>query len=179
VLDPESYERECECDWTVGAFMLARREALYSGGFMDERFFLYSDEPDLCLRLKRAGWRVMHSPAMTIVHHAGKAGVKPRLTAQEALARRLYAEKHFGLPHRLLYIGALVLRYGLRGTGQRDPARRSAARRGLLTLLGLGEPPFEAPPKTSVRGGDLSAERRAPSPVPGGAGVKGQRAGRA
>ena len=30
-----SYERECECDWTSGSFMLARREALLSAGCMD------------------------------------------------------------------------------------------------------------------------------------------------
>ena len=45
----------------VGSYMLARREALFGAGFMDERFFLYSDEPDLCLRIRRAGWRIVHS----------------------------------------------------------------------------------------------------------------------
>ena len=44
------------CDWTVGSFMLARREAIESAGWLDERLFLYSDEPDLGLRIKRAGW---------------------------------------------------------------------------------------------------------------------------
>jgi GT2 family glycosyltransferase len=34
--------------------MFARREALWSAGLMDERFFIYSEEPDLCLRMKRA-----------------------------------------------------------------------------------------------------------------------------
>ena len=34
--------------------MFCRREALLSAGLMDERFFIYSDEPDLCLRIKRA-----------------------------------------------------------------------------------------------------------------------------
>src|SRR4029078_2118354 len=49
-LDMAVYEREVECDWTSGSFMLARREALLSAGLMDERFFIYSEEPDLCLR---------------------------------------------------------------------------------------------------------------------------------
>src|SRR5262249_6260020 len=113
-LDLSLYDAERECDWTVGAYMLARREALFGAGVMDERFFLFSDEPDLCLRIRRAGWRVIHSPAMTIVHHAGKAGAKPRLFAQEVLARRIYARKHFAPAHRMLYVGALIARYGLR-----------------------------------------------------------------
>ena len=29
---------------------------------MDERFFIYCEEPDLCLRIKRAGWEVQHLP---------------------------------------------------------------------------------------------------------------------
>ena len=149
-LDPDRYERECECDWTVGAFMLARREALFSGGFMDERFFLYSDEPDLCLRMHQSGWRIVHSPAMTIVHHANKAGVNPILEAQDAFSRRLYAEKHFPPLRRFLYLGALVLRYALRATVPRDADTRSAARRSLSTLLGRSEPPFGEPPSTSV-----------------------------
>jgi GT2 family glycosyltransferase len=150
VLDPGEYERERECDWTVGAFMLARREALLSAGFMDERFFLYCDEPDLCLRMRQAGWRILHSPAMTIVHHAGKAGVKPRLAAQEAYARRLYAEKHFGRAHRAAYLGALGVRYGLRASVGSDPQRRAASRSALGAVLGRTEPPFGPPPPTSI-----------------------------
>jgi N-acetylglucosaminyl-diphospho-decaprenol L-rhamnosyltransferase len=153
-LDLEHYEQERECDWTVGAFMLARREALFGAGFMDERFFLFSDEPDLCLRIRRAGWRILHSPAMTIVHHAGKAGAKPRLFAQEVLARRIYAEKHFAAPHRFLYVAALVARYGLRavvpnGTPQATQ-RREASREAVRMLLSRTAPPFGPPPPTSI-----------------------------
>jgi N-acetylglucosaminyl-diphospho-decaprenol L-rhamnosyltransferase len=153
-LDLDRYDEERECDWTVGAYMLARREALFSAGFMDERFFLYSDEPDLCLRIRHAGWRIVHSPAMTIVHHAGKAGWKPKLLAQEVFARRLYAEKHFAAPHRALFLTALVARYGLRAViANRSPegsARRTAARAAVLTLLNRATPPFGPPPPTSI-----------------------------
>ena len=51
-LDTDMYDREVECDWTSGSFMLARREAIESAGFFDERFFMYSDETDLCRRVK-------------------------------------------------------------------------------------------------------------------------------
>ena len=57
-----STSQEQECDWTVGAFLFLRREALLSAGLMDERFFLFSDEPDLCLRIKR-GWLAHRAPA--------------------------------------------------------------------------------------------------------------------
>lgn len=153
----DEYEREQECDWTVGSYMLVRREALRSAGFMDERFFLYSEETDLCLRIRRAGWRIVHSPAMTIVHHAGKAGIDGRLVAQEAYARRIYAAKHFAAAQRLLYLGAVTARYGVRSVAPGGRPRRTASRRALRTLVGLQAPPFGAPPRTSID----------PSTVPG------------
>jgi GT2 family glycosyltransferase len=144
VLDPGAYAREGVCGWTSGSFLLARREALLAAGLLDERFFLYCEEPDLCLRVKRAGWQVRHLPQMTIRHHAGRGGVRPRMAAQEAYARRQYARKHFGAPHRTLYLGALALRYGLR-----IPSRRGSAQ--ALAALGRARGPFIEPPPTAVR----------------------------
>jgi hypothetical protein len=87
---------------------------------------------------------------MTIVHHANKAGVNSTLEAQGAYSRRIYAEKHFPPTRRLLFFGAMALRYALRATVPRDPDVRSAARRSLSTLLGRSEPPFGDPPGTSI-----------------------------
>ena len=56
-LDPSRYEHEVPCDWTTGAFMLVRREVIESVGYMDERFFLYCEETDYCLRIHRRGGR--------------------------------------------------------------------------------------------------------------------------
>lgn len=155
VLDLSEYDHEQACDWTVGAFMLARREALLSAGIMDERFFLQSEEPDLCLRIKRAGWEVRHLPTMTIVHHAGKAGRDPRMAAQDAYSRRQYARKHFSAAHRTLYLSAIGTRHAVRaalpGKGSNGSlARRTAARRALRTLFGDASPPFCHPPQAAL-----------------------------
>jgi N-acetylglucosaminyl-diphospho-decaprenol L-rhamnosyltransferase len=155
VLDPDRYEREGECDWTSGSFMLARREALLSTGLLDERSFIYSEEPDLCLRVKRAGWQVRHMPQMTIVHHAGKGGEQPQMVAQDAYTRKQYAHRHFGPIYRTLYLSACGLRHLIRATGvgapqHCAPARRRGALRALLTLAGRTEPPFGVPPPTAV-----------------------------
>jgi N-acetylglucosaminyl-diphospho-decaprenol L-rhamnosyltransferase len=150
----EEYEHERLCDWTSGSFMLTRREALESAGLMDERFFIYSEEPDLSLRMKRAGWETRHLPLMTILHHEGKAGISDRMLAQDAYARFQYARKHFALPHRALYGGALFLRYVLRTvvspSGSVSHERRAANQRALRTLLGREQPPFGAPPSQAL-----------------------------
>jgi GT2 family glycosyltransferase len=155
-LDPTVYEREVDCDWTSGSFMVARREALESAGFMDERFFIYSEEPDLCLRMKKAGWTIRHLPDMTILHHAGKAGRNPRVTAQEAFARKQLARKHFSPLHRVAYTAALGLGLLLRaavpsrGTA-RSAGRTVAARAGLRVILGVDGSPFGPPPGQAVQ----------------------------
>jgi len=154
-LNPSAYRQEGECDWPTGAFLLVRREALQSAGLLDERFFLLCEEPDLCLRVKRAGWQVRYLPQMTIVHHAGKHRASPRMLAQEAYARKQYARKHFNTAYRALFLAALGMRYLIRaaGPGRGDAdriARREGARRALWTLVGRAEPPFGPPPRTAV-----------------------------
>lgn len=153
-LDMDLYEREHRCDWTSGSFMLTRREALLSAGLLDERFFIYSEETDLCLRVKEAGWDIRHLPAMTIVHHAGKGGVRPKMVAQDAYARHQYARKHFTEPRRTAYLGAVLARHALRaavpGRGEEWETRRQAARTAIRTLIGRAEPPFGQPPETAV-----------------------------
>jgi N-acetylglucosaminyl-diphospho-decaprenol L-rhamnosyltransferase len=155
VLEPELYEREVDCDWTSGSYMLARREALLSAGLLEERFFIYSEEPDLCLRMKRSGWQVRHLPQMTIVHHAGKGGVRPRMIAQDAYTRKQYARKHFTPAYGNLYLSACGLRSLIRAAGASvlksdADAHREGASWALGCLTGRREPPFGAPPPTAV-----------------------------
>jgi GT2 family glycosyltransferase len=114
-LDPEPYERETDCDWATGAFMLLRREALEGAGLLDERFFMSSEETDLAFRVKAAGWRVVHLPSMTILHHAGKRGTNPRMDAQYAFARGLFARMNLSPVPRRAYLTALGMRYAMRG----------------------------------------------------------------
>jgi len=77
-----------DVDWIVGAAMLCRREALEAvrdpAGPFDERFFMYSEELDLCLRLKHAGWRVVYVPEAVVVHYEGRS------SEQVTAARHIY-----------------------------------------------------------------------------------------
>jgi N-acetylglucosaminyl-diphospho-decaprenol L-rhamnosyltransferase len=169
----ELYDEERPCDWTSGSFMLTRREALDSAGLLDERFFIYSEEPDLSLRMKRAGWETRHLPLMTILHHEGKAGISDRMAAQDAFARMQYAHKHFSPPHRVLYGGALALRYVARAAGARPATeagarRREANLRALRTLLGTQEPPFGEPPPQALAPGARAALSAVDAPTASG-----------
>jgi GT2 family glycosyltransferase len=72
VLDRSDDEAQ-EVDWVTGAAMLARREALLQIGGFDPGYFMYSEELDLCRRLRRAGWRIGYEPAAVVVHHGGQS----------------------------------------------------------------------------------------------------------
>jgi GT2 family glycosyltransferase len=154
-LDRAAYDLETPCDWTSGSFMLARREAVLAAGLMDERFFIYCEEADLCLRITRAGWEIRHLPSMTILHHAGRSGFAPRFIAQEAYARRQYMEKHFPPLRRRAGIAAYALGYALRASvgGRRRvlaAEQRRASRAALSVLLRNGPPPFAPPPRQAL-----------------------------
>ena len=78
-----------EVGWVQSAAMLVRRQAAAEAGFFDEEFFVYSDETDLCKRLRDAGWRVLHVPGAEAVHHE-------QLASDLASARRRIVEFHRG-----------------------------------------------------------------------------------
>ena len=151
--------------------MLVRAEAIAGAGYMDERFFLYSEETDLCLRIAEAGWRVVYSPRMTILHHAGKAGVNPKLEAQKAFARCQYAAKHFNRLGQALFRLGLATHYALRFLARLAGApmrrRHRSAARCLRISLGLDGSPFPAAAAVAVtplRGVEARPEHSAVAP---------------
>jgi N-acetylglucosaminyl-diphospho-decaprenol L-rhamnosyltransferase len=147
VLDTDRYSRIGSFDWTTGAALAVRREAFEAAGGFDERFFLFSEETDLCKRIQDLGWKARLEPGVTFVHHAGKAGVQPPREAQMAYARLQYARKHFGRRSATTYHAILVFHHLLRFAALRfrGATRSSSAPASMLALrvlLGRTEPPF-------------------------------------
>jgi N-acetylglucosaminyl-diphospho-decaprenol L-rhamnosyltransferase len=94
---------ESEPDWLSASCLLARRAALDAVGGFDELFFLYEEDVDLCLRLRRAGWRIVFTPTAEVVHHLGRSMDKAPGLARLEYHRshlRFYA-KHNPAPQRL------------------------------------------------------------------------------
>ena len=75
-----------EVDWVLGAAMMMRREAI-GDTVMDERYFIYFEDVDLCVRLQQKGWKVIYHPGAEMVHHHRRA------SADGFLNRRKY--EHF------------------------------------------------------------------------------------
>ncbi|MEZ0496446.1 glycosyltransferase family 2 protein [Sphingomonas sp. IW22] len=90
-------------DWVSGASFVVRRAMLEQGLAFDERFFLYYEETDLCLRAARAGWECWYVPAAVVLHIAGQStGVTGAQAAPKRLplywfqSRRRYLVKNHG-----------------------------------------------------------------------------------
>ena len=81
-----------------GAFMLGRREVLEKVGQFDETFFMYGDDLDLCIRVARAGYRIVYDGRATITHLKGLSVAKDfdRMSTAIFDANRDVYLKHFG-----------------------------------------------------------------------------------
>lgn len=78
-----------QVDVIQGACLLLRRAALEMVGFLDADYYMYTEEVDLCYRLKQAGWQIQWLPAARIVHYGGQSTHQ----ATEAMFIRLYESK--------------------------------------------------------------------------------------
>jgi GT2 family glycosyltransferase len=73
--------------WAQSSAMLVRRKAAEQVGYLDPRFFVYSDETDFQKRLNDAGWHTLLVPEARAVHHEQLAG-------EGAAAKRRFVEFH-------------------------------------------------------------------------------------
>lgn len=71
---------EREVDWVSGACLLLRRSAFEAIGGFDEGFWLYGEELDLCTRLRDAGWKVLYTPELEILHEGAVSTGRSRRT---------------------------------------------------------------------------------------------------
>jgi N-acetylglucosaminyl-diphospho-decaprenol L-rhamnosyltransferase len=107
-------------DWVSGAAMMIRRDAWDVVGGFDERFFLYMEDVDLCLRVRAAGWTVGIVPAAQVVHAGGGSQRHPDgfRRAQIAYERSLFAfhTKYFGRTTAWVarFLRLIYVRTGLR-----------------------------------------------------------------
>ncbi len=92
-LDPD---QPADVDSVVGACMLVRGAALAEVGVLDERFWMYGEDLDWALRLRRAGWRVGYRP-QAVIHHVKRASSRSSDKAQHEFQRAmwLFYDKHY------------------------------------------------------------------------------------
>jgi len=131
------HEQPIEAQWVPGTFAIYRRDMLEQIDAFDERFFLYYEETDLCLRAKQAGWQIFYNPQAAIMHLEGACS-KTRndldfetTGAQIAMFRirseTLFFRKNRGIFSTLANMGLEIVWHMLRWVLNLIPWRQHAA----------------------------------------------------
>jgi N-acetylglucosaminyl-diphospho-decaprenol L-rhamnosyltransferase len=124
--------RPVTVDWVSGACMLLRRSAFEAVGGFDGGYFMYFEDMDLCMRLARAGWRVMLDPGARVEHAGGNSTRKApyrKVLNHHRSTLRFYCRRYARDPRLLLaplVAAALVVRaaISLLRTWLTRPSRR-------------------------------------------------------
>ena len=84
--------------WVLGASMVGRRNIVDRLGGFDERFYLYGEEQDLCLRVRKEGWAIGYISDAVIVHWGGKSernNLPIEVWKKKFEAELLFYQKHY------------------------------------------------------------------------------------
>jgi GT2 family glycosyltransferase len=97
-----------QADWVSGACLLIRRADLEAVGLLDERFFMYTEDVDVCAAVRARGRTVLFAPAATVVHLRGRSAASAAAATRVAYRRSQIAfyEKHHAawVPFLKLYL---------------------------------------------------------------------------
>ena len=110
-------DEPCQADWVCFASAILRRLMLEEIGLLDEGLFTYCDDPDMCMRAKKAGWQIWFVPDSRITHFGGATtGVTDRKRISRLpdywfQSRRRYFLKHHGPLYTALVDAAFILGY--------------------------------------------------------------------
>ncbi|MCB0207890.1 MAG: glycosyltransferase family 2 protein [Anaerolineae bacterium] len=98
-------------DVVQGASLILRKEALDQVGVLDDTYFMYTEEVDLCYRLQKKGWLLYWVPQSKVVHYGGQStqqvATKMFLCLYES--KLIFIRKHHGWLAAQAYKLTLVL----------------------------------------------------------------------
>jgi GT2 family glycosyltransferase len=93
----EALERAMDLEHVIGASMFIRSEAVQNVGLLDESYFLYREETDWCVEMRKKGWKLLYCPESVVWHKEGHSvGFKSALHDYYAVRNMLYLiQKHY------------------------------------------------------------------------------------
>lgn len=85
-----------EVDAISGSFMMMKREALEKVGGLDEQFFMYGEDLDICYRIQKAGYKVFYVHSAQIIHYKGESTKRSSIDETKIFydAMKLFVKKH-------------------------------------------------------------------------------------
>ena len=141
--DNGQYNTPHPTPYAHGAAMMIKREVIEKAGLMPECYFLYYEELDWSMMIRRAGYDIWYEPASTIYHKESQTTGQnsPLRTYYITRNRLLFAKRNINSPQKYLtylyLIGIVALRDIIKYTFQRRPNLAKATLKGLYDFLTL------------------------------------------
>ncbi|MGD9570365.1 MAG: glycosyltransferase family 2 protein [Thermoleophilia bacterium] len=156
IRDPAVYAVPGAPEWVSGACVLVRRDVLRRIGGMDEGFFLYGEDKDLCRRIRDVGFGIAFDPDAVCAHEGGASAPRAGLLPVLAASRVRYAHKHYSPPAAALErVGVALSGLTHAAVGRGGPeVRRGHLRAARVALTGSARrPPAPGGPGPGDDGG--------------------------
>jgi GT2 family glycosyltransferase len=104
------HDRRRDVPMLFGAAVLVRRETIEAVGALDERFHMYSEDVEWCLRMRRGGWRLVFEPASVVVHHGGQSALRRWTSAEKRRVelQTFFQFQRYSLPRRKVIANQLA-----------------------------------------------------------------------
>ena len=105
-----------EVDWVSGSCMVIRREALKDTGVLDENYFMYVEDIDICYRMWQENWKVYYYPYCKIMHHIGGSSGNQQVKASIRMQKSVFYFfwKNYKRSWKIILIPFLILVLGFR-----------------------------------------------------------------
>ena len=99
-----------QIDWVSGACLMVKRKVIHNVGLLDEKFFMYWEDADFCMRVKKEGWKIYCVPTAIIVHYEGKSSINQnyRLIIEFNKSVYWFYRKHY-IQHALSIMNIIAI----------------------------------------------------------------------
>lgn len=120
-VDTGQFDKKTEIDLATGACLIAKREVFEKIGFFDEKYFLYLEDMDFCVRARKSGARIVYAPKAIVWHkNAGSIGSGSKLQDYYFTRNRLlFATKYARLRTKIALLREILSKFS-------NPTKRKA-----------------------------------------------------
>jgi GT2 family glycosyltransferase len=142
-----------EVEVISGACLMIKRDAFEQSGMFSPRYFMYSEDVDLCYEVRRLGRKILFAGKVTVIHHGGRSSSESEeshfasVMAKESIYR-FFLDKRgrlYGALFRAVTVAAALFRLALCGAvialprhNRNQPARAAASKWRAILGWGLG-----------------------------------------
>lgn len=115
-IDNNNYLDITEMGWVSGACIAIQRNIFNHIGFLDESFYMYSEDMDLCYRVNQFGYKIVYNPKAIVKHFISQSFKKQNsqevletpLRSQDLFFKKVYGGKRLNLFRTVVFLGLII-----------------------------------------------------------------------